>query len=271
MLLRFVVISFVVLPICGAIAVALAWWIASQRALADVRNRDRNIEDAQKTRDGRGHNAIRTEGTVRSAGINRVMGFQHRAEAEGFLTELRARLAEYGLELHAGKTRLVEFGRFAASNRAARGEGKPETFEFLGFTHICARRRSDGGFTMLRKTIGRRLGAKAKEVRKALKRRRHRPVPEQGRWLRSVVQGFFTYHGVPGNRRALDSFRRDVQPSATLLLCLLPRAAEASLDRKASASVWRSKCCWARRNSGVCAARRPLRHATPSCLCSSSW
>ena len=139
-----------------------------------------------------------------------VMGFQHRAEAERFLTELRNRVAEYGLELHQGKTRLIEFGRFAVSNRAERGEGKPETFAFLGFTHICAKRRSDGGFTVLRKTIGRRLREKAKAVRQTLLRHRHQPVPEQGRWLRSVVQGFFNYHAVPGNGRALKGFRTSV-------------------------------------------------------------
>ena len=139
-----------------------------------------------------------------------VMGFQHRAEAEGFLSELRVRLAAYGLELHQGKTRLIEFGRFAIANRSERGEGKPETFEFLGFTHVCARRRSDGGFTVLRKTIGRRLRRKAKEVRETLMRHRHKPVPEQGRWLRSVVQGFFNYHAVPGNCRALDGFRTQI-------------------------------------------------------------
>jgi group II intron reverse transcriptase/maturase len=136
-----------------------------------------------------------------------VMGFQHRDEAERFQEELRARLKEHGLELHQGKTRLVEFGRFAAANRAERGEGKPETFAFLGFTHICARRQSDGGFTVLRKTIGRRLRQKAKEVREALMQRRHEPVAAQGRWLRSVVQGFFHYYAVPGNRRAIDVFR----------------------------------------------------------------
>jgi len=136
-----------------------------------------------------------------------VMGFEHRAEAEGFLSELRDRLAEHGLELHQGKTRLLEFGRFAASNRAERGEGKPETFAFLGFTHICAKRRSDGGFTVLRKTIRQRLREKAKEVRAMLMHHRHKPVPEQGRWLRSVVQGFFNYHAVPGNCKALKIFR----------------------------------------------------------------
>jgi len=136
-----------------------------------------------------------------------VLGFQYRSEAERFLAELPSRLEQFGLELHPGKTRLIEFGRFAASNRTKRGEGKPETFEFLGFTHICERRRSDGGFTVLRKTISRRLRQKAKEVRVMLMRRRHQPVPDQGRWLRSVVRGFFNYYAAPGNRRAMKGFR----------------------------------------------------------------
>ncbi len=146
-----------------------------------------------------------------------VLGFQHRLEAERFLSELRVRMSEHGLELHPGKTRLIEFGRYAADNRAARGEGKPETFAFLGFTHICARRKSDGGYTVLRKTLRERLRRKAKEVRELLMRNRHKPVAEQGRWLRSVVQGFFNYHAVPGNRAALNAFR-------TLVNCAWLRA-----------------------------------------------
>ena len=136
-----------------------------------------------------------------------AMGFQHRDQAERFLEELRVRMLEHGLELHQEKTRLIEFGRYAASNRSKRGEGKPETFAFLGFTHICAERRSDGGFTVLRKTIGQRLRQKAKDVREELMRRRHEPVAQQGQWLRSVVQGFFNYSAVPGNLRALKAFR----------------------------------------------------------------
>ena len=136
-----------------------------------------------------------------------MLGFQYRSEAQRFLAELRSRLEQYGLELHRGKTRLIKFGRFAASDRAKRGEGRPETFEFLGFTHSCERRRSDGGFAVLRETIGRRLRQKAKEVRVMLMHRRHEPVAEQGRWLRSVVRGFFNYHAVPGNLRALKAFR----------------------------------------------------------------
>jgi hypothetical protein len=136
-----------------------------------------------------------------------VMGFQHRVEAEQFLAERKVRLAKHGLELHQGKTRLLEFGRFAAANRAGRGEGKPETFGFPGFTHISGKRRSDGGFTVRRKTIRQRLSQKAKEVREELMRWRHEPVETLGRWLRSVVQGFFNYHAVPGNREAINAFR----------------------------------------------------------------
>jgi group II intron reverse transcriptase/maturase len=139
-----------------------------------------------------------------------VLGFQDRQEADRFLVELRDRMAAYGLALHEGKTRLIEFGRFALANRAARGEGKPETFAFLGFTHICAKQRSDGGFTILRKTIGKRLRQKVHEIRQTLLRCRHRPVDKQGRWLRSVVQGFLNYHAVPGNRRALQTFRTEI-------------------------------------------------------------
>jgi len=136
-----------------------------------------------------------------------AMRFQRREQAERFLEELRVRMLEHGLELHQEKTRLIEFGRYAASNRSKRGEGKPETFAFLGFTHICEKRRSDGGFTVLRKTIRQRLGQKAKDVREELMRRRHEPVAQQGQWLRSVVQGFFNYSAVPGNLRALKAFR----------------------------------------------------------------
>ncbi|MCK4548200.1 MAG: group II intron reverse transcriptase/maturase [Candidatus Eisenbacteria sp.] len=139
-----------------------------------------------------------------------VLGFQYRDEAESFLQELRERVAKFGLEIHQDKTRLIEFGRFAAKRRAERGEGKPEMFDFLGFTHICAKRRSNGTFIVQRKTIAKRLRAKAKEVKGTLMRNRHKPVPEQGRWLRSVVRGFFNYYAVPGNRRALQSFRTHV-------------------------------------------------------------
>ena len=139
-----------------------------------------------------------------------VLGFQYPSDARTFRVELAERLAKFGLELHPDKTRLIEFGRFAASNRKERGEGKPETFDFLGFTHICARKWKDGSFALRRKTIGKRLRDKVKEVRTILKRNQHRPVAEQGRWLRRVVQGHFNYYGVPGNRQALDAFRTQI-------------------------------------------------------------
>jgi hypothetical protein len=127
-----------------------------------------------------------------------VVGFEHRHDAERFLAELGERLAKFGLELKAEKTRLIEFGRFAASNRAARGLGKPETFDFLGFTHICGKTRA-GRFALKRKTIAKRMRAKLKEVKAELMRRMHLPIPEVGRWLGSVVRGHLGYYAVPGN------------------------------------------------------------------------
>ena len=139
-----------------------------------------------------------------------VMGFQYRNEAERFLEEMKERFAAFGLEIHSEKTRLIEFGRFAEANRAARGEGKTETFDFLGFTHICSRTRKNNRFTIHRKTIAKRLRAKLKEVRKELIHRRHEPVPVLGKWLRSVVQGHLNYFAVPGNIKALDAFRTEI-------------------------------------------------------------
>ena len=139
-----------------------------------------------------------------------VMGFQHQSDARMFQIELAERLTKFGLELHEDKTRLIEFGRFAASNRKERGKGKPESFDFLGFTHICARKRKGGSFALRRKTISKRLREKIKDVRTTLKRNRHRSVREQGRWLRRVVQGHFNYYGVPGNCKALEAFRTQI-------------------------------------------------------------
>ena len=139
-----------------------------------------------------------------------VLGFQHRAEAERFLQEWRERLQKFGLELHPDKTRLIEFGRFAAANRKRRGEGKPETFNFLGFTHICGEAWKNGKFLVLRKTIRKRLLAKLKQVRGALWRRMHQPLAEVGKWLRSVSQGYYNYYAVPGNFASLWSFRQEV-------------------------------------------------------------
>src|SRR6516162_4060657 len=139
-----------------------------------------------------------------------VLGFQYRAEAERFLQEWRERLQKFGLELHPDKTRLIEFGRFAAANRKRRGEGKPETFNFPGFTHICGEAWKNGKFLVLRKTIRKRLLTKLKELKMELRRRRHQPVADLGKWLRSVVQGFFNYHAVPGNLESLKCFRLEV-------------------------------------------------------------
>jgi len=136
-----------------------------------------------------------------------VMGFQYRSDARRLRAALKERLLKFCLELHEGKTRLMEFGRFAMENRAERSEGKPETFDFLGFTHICAKKRDGIRFALRRKTIAKKLRAKLAEVSKLLMRGRHRPLPEQGSWLKSVVLGHFNYYGVPGNRKALDAFR----------------------------------------------------------------
>ena len=139
-----------------------------------------------------------------------VMGFQYRREAERFLGEMKERFDQYGLEIYREKTRLIEFGRFAEANRTERGEGKPETFDFLGFTHICSRTQKGNRFTIRRKTIAKRLRTKLKEVREAIIRRRHEPVPVLGKWLRSVIQGHLNYFAVPGNRKAVDRFRTEI-------------------------------------------------------------
>ena len=135
-----------------------------------------------------------------------VLGFQFRWEAEQFWKELAERMAKFQLELHPDKTRLVEFGPFAAENRKRRGLGKPETFAFLGFTHICGR-TSKNRFTVLRQTIRKRLQAKLQAVKTELRRRMHEPIPEVGKWLKAVVGGHIRYYGVPGNRYALAYFR----------------------------------------------------------------
>lgn len=139
-----------------------------------------------------------------------VLGFQGKSDADRFLAELTERFRKFRLELHPEKTRLLEFGPFAAENHKRRGQGKPETFNFLGFTHICAKKRSNGYFTVLRQTIRKRLQAKLNAVKAELRRRMHDPIPEQGRWLRSVVGGHIRYYGVPSNGPALHRFRFQV-------------------------------------------------------------
>ena len=136
-----------------------------------------------------------------------VMGFQHRTEAERFLKEFRERLAKFGLELHPDKTRLIEFGRFAARNRKQRGEGKPETFTFLGFTHYCGQRHKSGTFTVWRITAKKRMVAKLKAIKVELQRRMHDRMAEVGAWLRRVVLGYYQYHAVPGNTMQLRIFK----------------------------------------------------------------
>ena len=135
-----------------------------------------------------------------------IIGFEHERDARRFWDAMRDRLQEFSLSLHPEKTRLIEFGRFAAERRAQRGLGKPETFNFLGFTFICGT-SSRGQFQIKRKTRRDRMRAKLREIKEEMRRRRHHSIPEQGNWLRRVVTGFFTYHAVPTNIWALSTFR----------------------------------------------------------------
>jgi RNA-directed DNA polymerase len=138
-----------------------------------------------------------------------VIGFERKADATRFLAMMRERFEKFALSLHPEKTRLIEFGRFAVHNRKLRGLGKPETFNFLGFTLVTGRTRR-GVFQLKRKTRRDRIRAKLREIREELRRRRHHPIPEQGRWLQLVVRGFFNYHAVPTNAKALEVFRERV-------------------------------------------------------------
>jgi RNA-directed DNA polymerase len=138
-----------------------------------------------------------------------VVGFQHETDACRFLDMMRDRLEEFSLTLHPEKTRLIEVGRHAAKNRKRRGLGKPETFTFLGFTFICGTSRR-GYFLIHRKSRRDRMTTKLKEIKEELRRRMHQPIPEQGKWLKQVVTGYFAYHAVPTNIRALATFRYQV-------------------------------------------------------------
>ncbi len=138
-----------------------------------------------------------------------VVGFEHEGDAHRFLDAMRERLGEFALSLHPDKTRLIEFGRFAAVDRKRRGLGKPETFAFLGFTFICGKSRQ-GSFQLHRKTRRDRMRAKLKDIKAELRRRMHQPIPNQGRWLKQVVTGHFAYYAVPTNSRALSAFRHYV-------------------------------------------------------------
>ena len=139
-----------------------------------------------------------------------VFGFQYQSDAQRLQQALSDRLATFKLTLNASKTHLIEFGRFAQSNRKERGAGKPDTFDFLGFTHICSRRRGDNQFTLLRKTIVSRQRSKLKTIKAELRKRYHdRPI-EVGKWLQKIVQGYFNYYAVPENLTVLDRFRTAV-------------------------------------------------------------
>jgi len=135
-----------------------------------------------------------------------VVGFEHRDEAERFQCQLQERLAKFNLELHPDKTRLIEFGRYAAERRSRRGEGRPETFHFLGFTHVCSQDEK-GRYRVLRQTMPKRLHGKLRQMAEELRRRMHQPIGEVAQWLRTVVTGHYRYYGVPGNLPALKTFR----------------------------------------------------------------
>jgi hypothetical protein len=139
-----------------------------------------------------------------------VYGFKSEWAARSFLAAMQERLAKFGLTLNAKKTRLIEFGRFAAVNRKRRGQDKPETFDFLGFTHCCSTNRH-GRYKVLRLTVKKRMRAKIAQIRVELMTRRHRPIAEVGRWLNRVVQGYLNYHAVPGNLYRLRSMCSEVE------------------------------------------------------------
>ncbi|MBV8192228.1 MAG: group II intron reverse transcriptase/maturase, partial [Alphaproteobacteria bacterium] len=160
-----------------------------------------------------------------------VAGFEHRAEAERFMAGLRGRLGAFGLQLHPVKTRLLEFGCGAAAARRGRGLGKPETFDFLGFTHICGVTRK-GKFSVHRQTRRDRLRAKLRGVKETLRRRLHEPIDKQGAWLRQVVTGFFAYHAVPTNIEALAAFRDHVTERYAEIV------ADAGINEKVTPEVW---------------------------------
>jgi group II intron reverse transcriptase/maturase len=160
-----------------------------------------------------------------------VLGFQVKSDAERFRTELVARLRQFALELHPEKTRLVEFGPYAAERRRRAALGKPETFNFLGFTHICAKKRSNGRFTVLRQTMRKRLQAKLTAVKTELRRRLHEPIPVVGQWLGAVVRGHIGYYGVPMNGPALHLFRFQVGRLWHRALCRRGQSGRVRWDR----------------------------------------
>jgi RNA-directed DNA polymerase len=166
-----------------------------------------------------------------------VLGFQHQAKADRFLEKFRERLGKFGLELHPDKTRRIEFGRYAEQNRKRRGKGRPETFDFLGFTHISGK-NGKGYFKVKRRTIRKRMRGKLQPIKQQLRKRMHDPVPHTGEWLKSVVQGYFNYHAVPGNMDSLRVFRaRVTRLWRRILLCRsqthrLPAARMYALEKR---------------------------------------
>ena len=138
-----------------------------------------------------------------------LLGFQYRHEAMLFLSELKGRFRKFNLEINTGKTSLIEFGRYAVERRKERGEGKPETFDFLGFTHICSKSRK-GKYMVLRKTSAKKLRNKVAELKKTMRERLHYSIPDLGRWLKSVITGHCRYYGVPWNGKSLTRFRSEI-------------------------------------------------------------
>jgi RNA-directed DNA polymerase len=139
-----------------------------------------------------------------------VIGFESRDDAEVCLKDIQERFAKFGLTLHPKKTRLIEFGRYAMERRQRRGDGRPETFDFLGFTHRCTQTRTSGWFTVHRQSMAKRMRATFQKIKEQLQKRRHRPIGEIGRWLRRVVQGWLNYHAVPSNSQSLCRFVDEV-------------------------------------------------------------
>ena len=197
-----------------------------------------------------------------------VVGFQYLTDADRFRENLAERLRKFGLELHPDKTRRIEFGRFAEPNRKKRGEGKPETFDFLGLTHISGKDRN-GNFSLKRKTIAKRMRAKLQEIKQELRRRMHDPVEQTGKWLKSVMQGYFNYHAVPGNLGRLKVFHRRVQRLWRWALRRRgqphrPLGSDPSVDGTLATQTacapslsWRSLCRQSSKIRTVCANERP--------------
>lgn len=168
------------------------------------------------------------------------MGFQHRGEAERCLRDLRRRLEKFGLTLHPEKTRLIEFGRFATERRENRGQGKPDTFDFLGFTHQCGKTRK-GWFTIKRQSSGKRMRNKLREIKGQLRSRMHHSVSDVGRWLGSAVRGWMNYHAVPGNFRSVRQFRAQV---TRIWLRVLRRRSQKARSRWTWERMNRLARCW---------------------------